>query len=117
MKEETHLQPSNELSPFFARRREEAPLIAATDVEKLLADAMLPPSGNHHTIRRLIMTITGLAGITAIVYFTGFHQPTIAPPIKRLDSKNEAASSKLITPNQSIPPSHGQKSAGSAMTE
>ena len=80
MKEETHLQPSNELSPFFARRREEAPLIAATDVEKLLADAMLPPSGNHHTIRRLIMTITGLAGITAIVYFTGFHQPTIAPP-------------------------------------
>jgi hypothetical protein len=98
MKKETHLQPSSELAPFFAERREEASLLATTDVEKLISDrAMLPPA-NHHTIRRLIMTITGLAGIAALVYFTGFHQPTTQPSKTKVDSKREALSLKPKEP-------------------
>jgi hypothetical protein len=117
MKEDTHLQPSEELAPFFANRREESPLLATTDVEKLLSErAMLPLIGNHHTLRRIIMSISGLAGIAALIYFTGFHQPA-APPVKKIDSKNEPIASKSIEPIPSTTSSQEEKSVTPTITE
>jgi hypothetical protein len=78
------LQPSENLAKHFAPYREEAPLVSAPEIEKLLAGSATlndhPPtpslkrSGSLFNTRRIFMTLSGLAGIAAISYLAFFSQ-------------------------------------------
>lgn len=103
----SNLQTPADLATFFAERREEAPLLATTDIEKLISEsAMLLPQSNHHTLRRLSMTVTGLAGIAALVYLTGFHQPSVAPTARNMVAVKKIDSTTSVEPVRSITASH-----------
>jgi hypothetical protein len=69
------LQSSEALAKMFAARREEAPLLSAPEIEKLLARRDVLPKPSRNILRKSIMTLTGLTGIGAIIYFALFNGP------------------------------------------
>ena len=77
------LQPSEALAKHFALYREEAPLLSAPEIEKLVAKRdMLPnnhppaPSffrrGSKFNVRRIIMTLSGITGLGLAAYLAFF---------------------------------------------
>jgi hypothetical protein len=75
------LQPSENLANHFAPYRDEAPLISAPEIEKLLAGSATadhPPTpsffrrGSFFNNRRILMTLSGIAGLAAFSYFAFF---------------------------------------------
>ncbi|MDP4200425.1 MAG: T9SS type A sorting domain-containing protein [Bacteroidota bacterium] len=80
MKIEEELQHSQELAEHFAKRREEAPLLSTSEVEKLLGSRAMLPTRSRNIIRRSIMTLAGISGIGAIAYFA-FSGPPQQHPV------------------------------------
>jgi hypothetical protein len=80
------LHHSENLVKLFAPYRDEAPLISTPEIEKLLADSATlnnhPPTpsffrrGSLFNIRRIFMTLSGIAGLAAISYFAFFSTPS-----------------------------------------
>ena len=71
------LHPSEELSHYFAPRREEASLLSSTEVETLLVRHDMLPNTSRTllSVRNIIMTLTGLATLGGIAYLAFFNAP------------------------------------------
>jgi len=67
------LQHSEQLASHFTPYRDEAPLVSTQDIEKLLANHSSLPNRSHKTVRRLLMTLTGIAGLAVIGYLSLFN--------------------------------------------
>jgi hypothetical protein len=103
------LQQSELLAKHFAPYREEAPLVSAPEIEKLLAGsdtADHPPtpslkrSGRLFNTRRIFMTLSGLAGISAIAYFAFFGNPQANNGTNGTTATNR---SQMTHPSHTIP--------------
>ncbi|HWF43306.1 MAG TPA: T9SS type A sorting domain-containing protein, partial [Candidatus Kapabacteria bacterium] len=95
------LQSSEALTKMFAARREEAPLLSTPEIEKLLARRAMLPKPSRNILRRSIMTLTGLTGIGAIIYFALFNGPNPSNTNHISYRKYETNESHLTIPKTS----------------
>ena len=121
------LHQSEELAKHFAPYRDEAPLLSAPQIEKLIAERdMLPnPSTKSINVRRIIMTLSGITGLAAVAYFAFFGagsrrtqttygtQGTLPRMEQALSIKDSTQQQKQTIKQTTIPKDeHGPWSAG-----
>ncbi len=98
MKKELH--PSEALAKFFSPRREEAPMLSAPEIERILERSDMLPNQSRNFIngRRLIMTLSGIAAI-GIASYLAFFNPS-SQTTKRAEGTNPSLKyhSSLTTP-------------------
>ncbi|HZK76186.1 MAG TPA: T9SS type A sorting domain-containing protein [Candidatus Kapabacteria bacterium] len=109
------LQSSEASTKQFAPYREEAPMLSAPEIEKLLAERdMLPnnhpptPSffrrGSKINLRRIIMTLSGITGLGIAAYFAFFSNPPQGTNgTNTTDQSHSIHSSQLATTHLSQP--------------
>ncbi len=102
--QDNNLHPSEELAPLFASYREEQPLLSSLEIDRLLSqrDMLSNQSLKTKTVRRIIMSTIGIAGLGVLLYIGangGLQKPaphvTAGPALQSARSKQEVPLASL----------------------